>query len=68
MTLAFYWSHVRREFYDLARKKTAPIAAEALERIAALYAVEAEIRGQIPEQRRTTRQASSRPLVADLFA
>ena len=29
--------HVRREFYDLAKKKTAPIATEALARIAALY-------------------------------
>ncbi|MFH5948066.1 IS66 family transposase, partial [Roseomonas xinghualingensis] len=68
VTLAFCWSHVRREFYDLARKKTAPIAAEALERIAALYAVEVEIRGQSPEERRAARQARSRPLVADLFA
>ncbi|MBI0539757.1 IS66 family transposase [Roseomonas sp. KE2513] len=67
-TLVFCWSHVRREFYDLARKKTAPIAAEALTRIAALYAVEAEIRGKPPEERRTTRQARSRPLVEHLFA
>lgn len=59
---------MRREFIELARKKTAPIAAEALERIAALYAVEAEIRGKPPEERRTTRQARSRPLVEDLFA
>ncbi len=67
-TLVFCWSHVRREFYELAQKKTAPIAAEALERIAALYAVEAEIRGKPPEERRTTRQARSRLLVEDLFA
>ncbi|QDD96833.1 Transposase, partial (plasmid) [Roseomonas mucosa] len=68
MTLAFCWSHVRREFIDLARKKTAPIAAEALARIAALYAVEAEIRGQLPEGRRAARQARSRSLVEELFA
>jgi transposase len=67
-TLAFCWSHVRRGFYDLAKKNTAPIAAEALARIAALYAVEADIRGQSPEARRATRQARSRPLVEDLFA
>jgi transposase len=67
-TLAFCWAHVRREFIELARKKTAPIAAETLARIAALYAVEAEIRGQPPEARRATRQARSRPLVEDLFA
>jgi transposase len=60
--------HARREFYELAKKKAAPIAAEALVRIAALYAVEAEVRGKPPEERRTARQARSRPLVADLFA
>ena len=59
--------HARREFYDLARKKTAPIAAEALVRIAALYAVEAEVRGKPPDERRVVRQARSRPLVEDLF-
>jgi hypothetical protein len=67
-TLAFCWSHVRRGFYDLAKKNTAPIAAEALARIAALYAVEADIRGQSPEARQVARQARSRPLVEDLFA
>jgi transposase len=68
IALAFCWSHVRREFMELAQGKTAPIAAEALQRIAALYAVEAEIRGQPPEVRRAVRQAKSRPLVEDLFA
>jgi transposase len=58
---------VRREFYDLAKKNTAPIAAEALRRIAALYAVEDTVRGQPPDQRRAARQARSRPLVTDLF-
>src|SRR5215213_813452 len=67
-TLVFCWSHVRRGFYDLAKKKTAPIAEEALRRIAALYAIEAEVRGKLPDLRRVARQARSRPLVADLFA
>ena len=66
-TLVYCWSHVRREFYDLAKKNTAPIAAEALRRIAALYAVEDTVRGQPPDQRRAARQARSRPLVTDLF-
>jgi len=35
--LAFCWSHVRRGFYDLAKTGAAPIATEALSRIAALY-------------------------------
>ena len=60
MTLAFCWSHVRRGFYDLAKGGTAPIATEALKRIAALYEIEAEIRGQSPAERLAARQAESR--------
>ena len=68
ITLAFCWSHVRREFIELAKGKTAPIATETLQRIAALYAIEAEIRGKPPEIRQAVRQAKSRPLVEALFA
>ncbi len=64
--LAFCWAHVRRRFYELAAAGPAPIATEALERIKALYAIEAEIRGQDPEVRRATRQEKSRPVVEDL--
>jgi hypothetical protein len=67
-TLVYCWAHVRREFYDLAKGRTAPIAEEALRRIAALYAIKETIRGKPPEVRRATRQARSAPLVADLFA
>jgi hypothetical protein len=67
-TLVYCWSHVRREFFDLAKNKTAPIAEEALRRIAALYVIEDEVRGKPPDLRRAARQAKSRPLVADLFA
>jgi hypothetical protein len=35
---------------------SAPIATEALKRIAELYEVEAEIRGNSPEERRAVRQ------------
>lgn len=64
--LAFCWAHVRRGFYDLAQGGTAPIATEALERIAALYRIEAEIRGLSPADRLAQRQARSRILVSDL--
>ncbi len=67
ITLAFCWAHVRREFFDLAKDGPAPIAAEALRRIAALYAVEAEVRGKPPDLRRAARQAKSRALVEELF-
>ena len=64
--LAFCWSHVRRHFYELAYPGPAPIAAEALTRIAALYRIEAEIRGRCADERRAVRQERSRPLVEDL--
>jgi transposase len=67
-TLAFCWAHVRREFYDLAKGGAAPIAEEALKRIAALYVIEAGVRGKPPDIRRAVRQAKSRPLVEGLFA
>ena len=44
--LAFCWAHLRRRFFDIAKDGSAPIASEALERIAALYAIEKTIRGQ----------------------
>jgi len=68
ITLAFCWSHVRREFFELARGKTAPIAQKALQRIAELYEVEAKLRGLSPDLRRSGRQAQSGPLVKALFA
>ena len=64
--LAFCWSHVRRGFYELAVSGLAPIASEALERIAALYAVEKDIRGRSAEERQTVRQQKSRPIIPAL--
>ena len=64
--LAFCWSHVRRRFYELATAGSAPIASEALERIAGLYAIEKEIRGRGADERRTIRQERSRPIVDHL--
>jgi transposase len=61
--LAFCWSHVRRRFYEIAKAGSAPIAAEALRRIAEIYAVETAIRGRTAEARRAARTSSSRPLV-----
>jgi len=45
-----------------------PIASEALERIAALYAIEKTIRGRSAGDRRAVRQEKSRPLVLALKA
>jgi transposase len=60
------WAHVRRKFYDLEVAHKSPVAAEALERIAALYAIEKEIRGRPPDERREVRNTRSRPLLESL--
>jgi len=57
------WAHVRRKFYDLDVAHKSPVAAEALERIAGLSAVEKEIRGRPPDERRAARNTRSRPLL-----
>lgn len=66
ITLAFCWAHLRRRFFDIAKGGDAPIASEALARIAALYAIEKTIRGMSADERRTVRQDKSKPLVASL--
>ena len=66
VSLAFCWSHVRRRFYELAQSGPAPIATEALARIAELYRVESEIRGCPAEERCAVRQAKSRPVIEAL--
>jgi transposase len=63
VVLAFCWSHVRRNFYEIQAKTPAPIATEALVRIAALYAIEANVRGLSADERRQVRQRRTKPLV-----
>jgi transposase len=60
------WAHVRRKFYDLHVAHKSPVAAEAMERIAALYAIEKEIRGHPADERREVRNARARPLLDSL--
>jgi transposase len=60
------WAHVRRKFYDLYEAHQSPIAQEALERIGALYAIEREIRGRPPDERKTVRNQRTQPLLDDL--
>ncbi|HKV23052.1 MAG TPA: IS66 family transposase [Candidatus Acidoferrum sp.] len=60
------WAHVRRKFYDLVEAHKSATAQEALRRIAGLYAIEADIRGKQPEERRQVRNERSRPLLESL--
>jgi transposase len=66
VSLAFCWAHVRRRFFELAASGPAPIATEALERIAKLYRIETEIRGRNEEERRLIRQEQSQPILDSL--
>ena len=53
------WAHVRRKFYDLEVAHKSLVAAEALERIAELYAIESDIEDVRPKSvaRSATRAA-----------
>ncbi len=62
------WAHARRKFYDLFELDRSPIAQQALTRIASLYAIEAEVRGQLPQVRQTVRQDRATPLLASMKA
>src|SRR5450432_1336623 len=66
VSLAFCWAHVRRRFYDRAVGEASPIATEALQRIALLYAVEKDIRGRSSDDRRAARQGQSLPVLVEL--
>jgi transposase len=62
------WAHVRRKFVDLHELHKSPVAAEMLERIGALYAVEKEIWGRLPDERRAVRQERSSPVLGAMKA
>lgn len=65
LVLANCWAHARRRLVEIRKSSGSPIADEGLKQIAALYAIEAEIRGLDPEARRLVRQARTAPLVAE---
>jgi len=61
-------AHARRKFFDVFETTKSPLAKTALEKIAALYRIEAEIRGRPPDERLRVRLAQSAPLFAELKA
>jgi transposase len=66
ITLAYCLAHARRQFFDVHKRTSDEIAAEALRRIGEVYAIEARIRGGTADERVTVRQAETRPLMATL--
>jgi transposase len=61
--LAFCWAHLRRRFNDIAKKGNAPLASQALVRIAEFYRIEEMVRGRSADERRAARQEKSKPQV-----
>ena len=59
---------MRRKFFDVHAATASPIAKEALERIARLYAIERTINGSPPDRRRQQRQLQSKPIAEALAA
>jgi transposase len=59
-------AHVRRKFVDIHKSQGSAIAEEAIKRIARLYGIEKEVRGQLPDDRWKARQSQSKPQFDDL--
>jgi transposase len=59
-------AHARRKFFDLFQASQSPIAQEALNRIAKLYAVEAQARDVSTDERKQLRTEKSLPLLTAL--
>lgn len=56
-------AHARRKFHDLYLARRNDVNTEALRRIGELYAIEADIRGKPPDERRRVRQERALPLL-----
>lgn len=59
-------AHARRKFFDLNEAHANPIAQEALHRIAALYAIEAQGRDMSVDERTLLRQEHAQPLLQSM--
>ena len=66
ITEAACWAHGRRKLFKLAEVARAPLAAEAVRRIDAIFAAERAINGLPAEQRLAIRQTQIAPLVDEL--
>ena len=62
------WAHARRKFFDLHAANQSPIAAEALKRIAKLYAVEQDGKDMSADERQRLRTEWAVPLLKDMHS
>ncbi len=63
---AYCFAHARRKFDELFKTNASPVAAQAIQRIALLYKIEADARVLTCEQRLQMRQERSKPLWEEL--
>ena len=61
-TTAYCFAHARRKFDELFKANASPVAAQAIERIALLYKIEADARALSSRERLEMRQERSQPL------
>src|SRR6185312_14185721 len=61
-------AHARRKFVEVYKTMQSPFAHEVIERLQAVYAIEAEIRGSSAEQRLAARRTRAAPLMEALRA
>ena len=61
-------AHARRKFFDLHQSSQSPVAAQALQHIAALYEIEREVKSLSAQERQAIRQARARPLAEAMHA
>jgi len=66
-TLACCWTHLRREFYKLHVQGVSQTATWTVERVADLWAVEAQVKGSDPQTRLDARRRASAPIVEELI-
>lgn len=62
------WAHARRKFHEAHKLNQSEIAAEAVRRIAKLYAIERQVQGFSSQERLQIREAQSRPLLDEFKA
>ena len=65
LTQVACWAHARRKIYDFHVETKSPAAAQALEMIAWLFAIEAEFKGRPPAGRAAARRARATPILAE---
>ena len=58
----------RLQIYDIHVETKSPAAAQALEMIARLFAIEADIKGRLPAERLAARRAKATPILSELRA